>query len=118
MNFAQSAAVALSLTAAFMLAGCGAKSPDNADIKDAVNSSLKAEIVEAGKPLPVGKVFAWDAGKNENQWGTAKVAGINNKGCYDLDVRVVHTGSTARWTLNSRSDYETGTIHLCPNAQP
>jgi hypothetical protein len=111
----KSFAAGLALTAAFMLAGCGAKSPDSADVQSAVKSSLKAEIAEAGKPLPAGKVFAWDMGKNDNQWGTAKVDSIDDKGCYTLDVRVVHTGSSVRWTINNRSDYETGTVKICPN---
>jgi len=106
------AAVA-ALSAAFFLAGCGgmiAKSPDDPYIQAGIKTSLKAEIAEAGKPLPVGKAFVWDSGTASSQWGNARVVSINERGCYDLRVRVVSEGQP-----NERAnDYLTGEISICP----
>jgi hypothetical protein len=72
----------------YFLAEYSHNAPKQPEVVAAVTRSLHAEIEEAQKPLPEGKVIEWSVPNSLSRLqGTATIVGRESDGSYDVNVQ-------------------------------
>ena len=103
--FAVAAVAATFAGTQYVIADISHNAPKRPEAVGAVTRSLRAEVAQAQKTLPDGKVITWTVpGGNAAFNGTATIVGHDDAGCYNVDVQT-----------NLKTGYKSeATYKVCP----